>query len=215
MANLPKSSSFERSLALPFAHLNLRFNPFGELPRDVRGFLAVVDIEQFLGPLRQPRFAVQFIGDQGRGKTTHLLAIQHNLPRAAYVYIDEFEKHPPIPSGNPLLIDEAQRLSWLERRVAFRKGVGLAIATHDDLSGPLQKFGYQVTTVSVDGLIHPRQLLECFNKRIAYARRASGPLPSVTLQTATKLHRMFGTDIRAMEGHLYDLFQELEDIRDV
>ena len=215
MAGQHKSSSFERKLALPFAHLNLRFNPFGELPRDVRGFLAVVDVERFLGPLQLPHFALQFIGDQGRGKTTHLLAIQQQLPRAAYVYLDEFEKHPPIPSGNPLLIDEAQRLTWLERRVAFRKGVGLAIGTHDDLSGPLQKFGYQVTTVPVDRLINPRQLLECFNRRIAYARRASGPLPLVTLRTATEIHRRFGTDIRAMEGHLYDVYQNLEEVRDV
>ena len=99
--------------------------------------------------------------------------------------------------------------------MAGRAGVGLAIATHNDLSGALQKFGYRVTNVRVDRLVHPRQLLECFNKRIAFARRGSGPLPSVTLPTATEMQRRFGTDVRAMEGHLYDLFQNLEEIRDV
>ena len=63
------------TLNLPFAHLNLRFNPFGEATPEERAKLAVVDIERFAQRLCAPGFAVQFIGEHGRGKSTHLLAL--------------------------------------------------------------------------------------------------------------------------------------------
>lgn len=212
-----KSSSYDRSTTLPFGHLNLRFNPFGELPQDIRAHLAVVDVDKIVEQLRNPHFAVQFIGDQGRGKTTHLLAIRSRIPDARYVYIDEY-KHPPIPDVKPggvFMIDEAQRLNWLERRIAFRKHAALVIGTHDDLTKPLTKSGYEVTTVQVAELCTPEHLFECFNRRIRYARRYPGPIPYFSFQTATRLFMRYGNDIRTMEGHLYDAFQNLTEVGDV
>jgi hypothetical protein len=82
--------------ALPFAHLNLRRNPFGEFQPAQRAVLAVAEVERFVRRLAQPGYAVQFIGDQGRGKTTHLLAIMRHFPRAAYVHVGQGQR-PPIP----------------------------------------------------------------------------------------------------------------------
>jgi len=70
----------DRPIALPFAHLNLRRNPFGELDLSQRAALAVVDVDRFVRRLAQPGYAVQFTGDRGRGKTTHLLAILRHFP---------------------------------------------------------------------------------------------------------------------------------------
>ena len=63
----------------PFAKLNLLRNPFGELVREERIPAAVVDVAAIEPLLNRPRVALQFYGDCGRGKTTHLLALLDHL----------------------------------------------------------------------------------------------------------------------------------------
>jgi len=55
---------------LPWARFNLHRNPFGELTPDERAELAVVNVDYLVEMLGDPRQAVQFIGECGRGKTT-------------------------------------------------------------------------------------------------------------------------------------------------
>jgi len=100
---------------LPFAHLNLRRNPFGEFSAEDWTRLADVDLEEFDGLLAEAGSVVQFVGEKGYGKTTHLLAIGARFPGSGYVHIPEGERA-EVPGGNPLLIDEAQRLTWRQRR---------------------------------------------------------------------------------------------------
>jgi fumarate reductase flavoprotein subunit len=71
------------TMGLPFAHLNLRFNPFGELDLHLRADVAVVDLADWPKRLAAGRFAIQFLADCGRGKTTHLLALRRHFPDAA------------------------------------------------------------------------------------------------------------------------------------
>jgi len=59
----------------PYLRWNLLRNPFGELTRQERAELAVVDVAIYLAELQAGRTALHFLGDQGRGKSTHLLAI--------------------------------------------------------------------------------------------------------------------------------------------
>ena len=70
-------------LTLPFIHLNLRFNPFGEIPLKYQPELAVIDAAPLIDHLARPRAVLQLIGEKGRGKTTHLLAIKEFYPKAA------------------------------------------------------------------------------------------------------------------------------------
>ena len=58
---------------MPLSKLNLWRNPFGELSRDERVHLAVIDPSEYeLCHIEQWQ-AVQFIGDCGNGKTTRML----------------------------------------------------------------------------------------------------------------------------------------------
>ena len=200
--------------ALPFEHLNLRCNPFGELQLAERAALAVVRIDRFVGRLKRPGYAVQFTGEKGRGKTTHLLAIMRNFPQAAYVHIGENQR-PPIPHGQPLLIDEIQRLPRWCRRGIFRRPVSLAIGTHQDVSPELVQAGFEVDTVEAAAMLDAPRLREMFGRRIEWARRGPGPLPQVRLRTAQEMIDRFGDDLRAIESHLYDLFQNLPGIQNV
>jgi hypothetical protein len=69
----------QTTYSLPYAHLNLRRNPFGEFSEDERTALALVDIEPIIERLNNPGYVVQFVGEKGYGKTTHLLAIRSRL----------------------------------------------------------------------------------------------------------------------------------------
>jgi len=144
---------------LPFAHLNLCRNPFGELPLDQRAALAVVDVDRFVGRLKRPGYAVQFLGDKGRGKTTHLLAIRQHFPEAPYLHIGEGER-PRIPRGHPLMIDEIQRLPRWRRRWVFRRPVSLVIGTHEDVSAELLRAGFEVDSIEAAAPLDAERLHE-------------------------------------------------------
>jgi hypothetical protein len=203
---------------LPFEHLNLRANPFGELEPRERAAIAVVETEPFVDRLTRSGRAIQFMGDRGRGKTTHLLAIMAHFPGAAYVHIPE-GRRPRIPHGKPLFIDEVQRLSPRHRRRIYgranRRGVPLVMGSHLDVREELARAGFDVETVIVAERLDAARLCAMLNRRIEWVRRDDGPVPEITIRTAEAMMALYGDNVRAIEGHLYELFQELEEIREV
>lgn len=192
----------------PFAHLNLRRNPFGELDADERAALAVVDV----APLADGE-VVQFIGDSGRGKTTHLLALMRLHADALYDRLGEGETRPHVAvrRGGIWLLDEAQRASPRFLRRGVERARACAFGTHQDLSAAL---GRSVKTVHVGGL-SPEKLDAIVRRRIEAVRRGPGPLPRVPQATLQALIHRHGDDLRAIERTLYFAFQNLEELRDV
>lgn len=191
----------------PYLRWNLLRNPFGELTRRERAELAVVDVAMHLAELQRGRTALQFLGDQGRGKTTHLLAIGGSLPAAEYVYLPEDGPRPRIPSMRPLLLDEAQRVSRWQRYRVFTVEGPLVVGSHQDHTLELERAGYRVVTHQVADSASPERLRVMLNRRIEAARAGVGPLPLVGEAFAAELHVRFGADIRGVEQFLYHLFQ--------
>lgn len=191
----------------PWARLNLRRNPFGELTSSERLETAIVDVQPLLGFLEQGRTAIQFVGECGRGKTTRLLALRAKLPQSSYVYLGEDQPCPAIPAGSPVMIDEAQRLAKAVQVSVFASGLPLVLATHADLSRPLRRFGYVIQTEQIGIGNDPELVQRLLNRRIEVSRLTDGPIPSVSLEDATKLVQRFGTNIRSIEHHLYDRVQ--------
>ena len=186
----------KRELTLPFIHLNLRFNPFGELPLKYRAKLSVIDSDPFIAHLGKPRgFTV--LGDKGHGKTTHLLTLRNLLPGSGYVHFPE-DIRPKIPSGSPLLLDEAQRISWWARRRLFKGTQPLVLGTHRDFSDELTKCGRKVWTIQAGIKTDRIQLDKIVRKRIEFARREAGEVPVVPMNTIGKLLYKYGADIRAI-----------------
>jgi len=157
--------------------------------------------------LVKPRHAVQWIGKCGRGKTSQLLGWSARIPTSEYVYLPEDGPCPAIPSGEPLIIDEAQRLPRRIRRDIFSSGLPLVLATHRNLSMALRRYGYEVCTVQLGRSTSAPHVQTLMNTRLEYCRKSFGPLPQLSLEDACWLIRRFGSDIRAMENHLYDQVQ--------
>ena len=194
-------------MQLPFAHLNLRRNPFGELPLEARPELAVLEVEPLLAHLAPERAVLQLLGDKGRGKTTHLLALRAARP-APYVHLPEDEPLPAVPVDLPLLyLDESQRLPWRLRRKLFRGPGRLVLGTHEDHTRALRRAGRPVTTVEAGAGLDLARLEQIVGKRIEAARRDAGPLPWVSEEGLRWLLARFGDDLRGMEHHLYRCFQ--------
>ncbi len=205
----------EVTYTLPFAHLNLRRNPFGEFSVEESTRLADVEVEEFDEFLREPGSALQFVGEKGYGKTTHLLAIRSRFPDAAYVHIPEGERA-EIPDGNPQLIDEAQRLTRQQKRRAFHSNVPLVLGTHRDFNRELARAGRRVRTIAVGDRMNSTLLSRILNSRIEWVRRDEGPVPGVRHRTAARLLERFGPDVRRIQYELYLVFQDMKDgIRDV
>ena len=192
---------------MPLSKLNLWRNPFGELSRDERVHLAVIDPSEYeLCHIEQWQ-AVQFIGDCGNGKRTRMLCFHKHCSESSYVYLPEDEPCPSIAEGTPVLIDEAQRLPRRVMRALFSTGLPLILATHKDLRKPLEKSGYTVKTIAIGNGNSPQHIQKVLNRRIESSRLSLDPVPAISLRDATQLHERFGGDIRSIEHHLYDQYQ--------
>ncbi|APZ95617.1 hypothetical protein [Fuerstiella marisgermanici] len=200
------------TLRLPYEHLNLRRNPFGELSLEEWATLAIVDVEAAVHRLRQPRHTVQFIGEKGYGKTTHLLAIRSRFPDAGYVHIPEGQRA-AVPAGAPIIIDEAQRLTWWQRLTTFRAHVPLVLGTHRDFTGELLRSGRTVETIRVEHATNAERLQQLLNARIEKSRRDAGAIPSISSGTVHRLLKKYGPDIRSAIHEMYVTFQSLNNIR--
>jgi hypothetical protein len=200
---------------LPFSHLNLRRNPFGELTAHERTALAIVEVRTALRHLTLSRSAVQIVGEKGFGKTTHLLALATHFANSAYVHIPEGERATIPAIGEPLLIDEAQRLTLLQRWQIFRSERRLILGTHTDFESALCSAGRSALTIAANQFTNESRVHTLLNARVQSARRADGPLPSITMHTASGLFAEFGSDIRSIEQSMYHTFQQLRNIQDV
>lgn len=207
MTDYSGSSSARVGHWLPWASCNLRRNPFGELTREERAEVAVVDVDRIAGRVTKPHSAVQLIGDCGRGKTTRMLALMNRFPDASYVYLPEDRPCPAIAEGHPLLIDEAQRLPKTACRSIFATGLPLVLATHRDLGRMLRSFRYDVYTERIGEGNTAELLQRLLNRRIEASRLQDGPLPVVSMDTANQLVKRFGSDIRGIEDYLYERVQ--------
>lgn len=200
---------------LPFAHLNLRYNPFGETELADRPALAIVDLGETLNFLAAPRAAVQFIGEKGFGKTTHLLACRARVAQGIYIRMPEEGRLPPIPDAPWQFVDEVQRLGRWRRRRLFAGGGRLVLGTHVDYAGELKRAGRPVLTIELGRALHAETVRQIAERRIECARRSTGPVPTVTMATVRALLDQHGPDIRSIEQSLYDRFQQLREIGDV
>lgn len=205
--------------ALSFAHLNLRRNPFGELSAEERTELAITDVEDVRSFLEQPGHprppAVQVIGEKGRGKTTHLLALFRRFPEACYTWLPEGETVTIRTDGEPIFVDEAQRLTRRQQKTLWGISKRLILGTHRDFEHSLRQAGRIVMTIAAEQQTSPERVHEIVNSRIRLFRRCSGAVPEVSLNVAEQLCERYGSDLRAMLGCLYEHFQSMKDFEDV
>ena len=202
-------------MKLAFEHLNLWRNPFGELPPEEWRQLAVVDVERFLERLARPGQVVEFLGLSGRGKTTHLRALWGHFPQAPFLSVaEEAEDLLFRPDSELLFIDEAQFLTRSQQRALFQSHRSYVVGTHRRLKRTYRRAGLAFETMEVGG-IDPDALDEMIRRRIEASRRRPGPVPTVAPPVLEALIEDHGDNLRALEHHLYEVFQRLPEIKPI
>jgi len=198
---------------LPFSHINLRHNPFGELDQQQRVKVAVVDIEKYKHILNKKGHAIQFLADHGRGKTTHLLSLHQYYPTAEYTQLYPGDK-PDMSLQVLRFVDSVENLSKQQRIAMYKNSPSLACTTHTDLTKELTGAGYKVENIKVS-MRNIETIRLMFNRRIEFSRRYEGNIPLIDTHLVSELIKRFGDDIRAMEHYLYEVFQKMEEIENV
>jgi hypothetical protein len=201
-------------LHLAYAHLNLRWNPFGAVSVEDISQLAVLQVEQFVDRLQRPGFALQFLGKPGRGKTTHLLALREYFPQAPYLHFLEKAEIPEIPPAPLLFLDDTQWLPASLCKRIFARQTSFVIGTLSDHSKELDKAGLEYISVQLkNNTVDNVEMI--IQRRIEWARRSPGPVPGVSESEIARLIQEYDGDTRAILSKLYEEFQALEEITDV
>ncbi len=196
-------------MKLAFVDLNLRRNPFGELSPSERAEIAVVDTGPLVEWVSQPNRVLEYVAECGRGKSSHLWAIAAACG-AEYLRIPEERDEPwELPAGEILVIDEAQFLSWWQRRKVFRRGRSYVVGTHEALTKVYRRARLEVKQEVIQGL-SVEKLGAIVERRIEASRRGEGPVPVVEVSGLEWLIERRGDDVRGIEGDLYEVFQRLE-----
>lgn len=205
----------DEALHLPFSPLNLRRNPFGEVPLAERPQVAVVDVEEWIRQV-QTGTAVEFVGASGRGKSTHLRVMAERMPEAAYVHVHEDRPPPEMPDRPVLCVDEAQFLPPRRRRALYRSDANLALGTHTSLADEVAATGRAVDTVSLNERGADADLVrQIVAKRLEWARRGGGDVPTLSDDAVAWLLDHYRDNLRAIEHHLYAVFQRLDRVRTI
>lgn len=196
-------------ITLAFEHLNLRWNPFGEPAPEDAARLAVVEVDQYVERLRRPGFALQYLGEAGRGKSTHLHALHEHFPEAPFVKFPEGVSPPSVPRAPLLFLDETQRMPPTMRRRVFTSKSSYVIGTHEDHTMEFTRAGLEYVSICLRGLT-PERLAQIIERRIGWARRGPGLLPTVSQEEIEGLIATHEDDLSAILGQLYEEFQTRE-----
>lgn len=207
----------------PFAPLGLRFNPFCVLDGDeLLGTLLDEEIwERARGWLAGGAAVIEFVGDRGWGKSTHMRVLQEIARRAgtptAWTYVELGQRTlPRLPSPPAIwFIDEADRLSPRARRGVLRRAARgaqrLVIATHASAARECAACGAACLSVPLVP-VEAAGIERFMHVRCAAARRADAPsvsVPRLEPAAAAALLQGSGGSLREVEATLYEVFRRL------
>ena len=136
-------------MQLHFEHLNLRYNPFGTLDYQKWSESVIIQTSDYL-PHIKIKHTVLFLGQEGVGKTSYLLALMRYFEDAAYIRLPMFfESSVYIPNAPVLFIDECQRLLPWQFPYVFRKDRKVVLGSHRNHRFELSLFGWKTKVVHV------------------------------------------------------------------
>lgn len=205
----------------PAHHLGYTRNPFGTLTDAEWAAVTVLP-----AAVRQALPAgcrhLQLLGPAGVGKSSALRRIAAELQQAGrrvvYEYLPPGQRRflSALDGVEVFLLDEAQRLSWPQRRRLVRWGETrgrLIFSSHQDLRG---RFGRQrpfLTTIDLAPLVTRQHWQAVISSRLAAFARPEAPRLTLAPEAVAHLHARFGADLRAAETLLYEVWQAADEVR--
>lgn len=194
--------------------LGYKANPFGALTAEEGTAVAFIPptVQHILDAGERH---LQLLGPKGCGKTTTLLKVTEHFTcqgrQVAYEYLPEGQTHfvTNLADVEVFVLDEAQRLSWRERR-RWLKGltaVTLIFSSHEDLASSFAHH-HALQSVKVDAAISLTHYQMWINRRLAHFSLPDASPVTLTDEAIAYLYQTFQADMRAAEYFLYEVFQK-------
>lgn len=200
--------------------LGYKKNPFGALTQ--AELTAVAFLPKAIHVLLQTDFGhLQLLGGNGCGKTSTMFKIMaqfaHSGHSIAYEYIPEgtnkFETN--ITGLDCFFLDEAQRLSWRQRRRWLKQGsnVQYIFSSHQDLTSAFTKHALPLQSINIETFITVDYYAQWLNNRLAHFALPEVERVTIDDTAVSYLFNTFGPNIREAEYFLYDIWQNLTEPR--
>jgi hypothetical protein len=200
----------------PFARLGLSTNPFRRLTDDEWADIAVIPQPIEVAFDRGDNLLI--LGARGRGKSTtlrHLIRrIEWQGKQAAYERLPDGTGcyQTDIDTLDAFALDEAQRLSlrnWIPLLQRVRNGMRLMMGSHRHDKWLFQLAGIPISVFYLHKLSNHEHLASVLQRRIEYFSTGETQIHFAPSAIAY-LWRHYRDNLRAIEAHLYDVFQKLE-----
>lgn len=202
-----------------FAPLGLQRNPFGSVLDGELASLSLSDVplsplvERLSRPPSNGRFAIEFVGPCGHGKSTHLDLLHAHFRDQPLTMLRPEERIPPIPNARIVFLDESQLLSRWQRWRLFRRQSHFVLGTHESHIEELQArnidvFHHQVGRLAPDAFW--ARVLAFVERRLSWASKRGSPAPpQVPAHILKDIIARHGQHLRAIQDELYDHYQGL------
>ena len=201
----------------PFHALGLQGNPFRVLSDEEWTAIAVVP-PRILESLKRDAAHWQLLGEAGRGKSVTLLGLTAHLKqngrRAAYEYLPAGARRfkTNLRALDIFLLDEAQRLGRRKRRRLLESATSsklrLILSSHEDLTPLFARRALPLRSIYLDGP-DAAGLQNILNRRLACFALPGAARITFSAEAVAYLTDAFGSNLRAMEQFLYEVFQKL------
>ncbi len=189
-----------------------QFNPFSGVFEDDLDAIIVpnFDINKMILKIKDPKpKAIEFLGKQGRGKTTHLTYLHQKLSEYPIYYLHKSSNVSSLlnDTSEIVFVDSIHHLSLRDRIQLFKTKRTVIYTTHwtRKLEGYLgQK---KIYTVKFKG-INTKVLSSIINQRLMLA--ANGELTDqdrFTDEQTNRLIKKFGDDYRGIINYLFKEYQ--------
>ena len=167
------------------------------------------DVNQLISRINESdSLAVEFLGRKGRGKTTHLIYLQKQMPDCPIFFLDKNSSFAEIinSKANIVFIDSIHHLSVVERLRLFRDKEIVIYTTHWSRKMECLLAGKTNLSIKFRG-INEEVLLEILNKRLELATIDYNKQEVITLKEVNLLIKKYGDNYRGIINHLYQNYQ--------
>lgn len=202
----------------PLRAVGLSKNPFGTLSADewLRVTVPPPSLEQALSAGFEHLLVM---GEKGRGKSTTLHYLvnwfnAHGQP-AAYERLARWQWRykTDVRDLRVFALDEMQRIAMWEATRLFRqmRGKRLLIGSHVTHAPAFALRGLPLTVIRLEQQASAARLTQILARRLAAFALDETTAPAVTFseEAVAYLWARFGSDLRSMNGFLYDFFQQV------
>ncbi len=199
-------------MALDNVQKIFQYNPFSGILEDDIGDVIVPKFKStiLISKLKSTNnLALEFIGKQGRGKTTHLKYLQQQLPQFPIYLLNSRSKFSDISTDTSptIFVDSIHHLNIADRIRLFRQTNNIVYTTHwnrqlECLIAKKNKHTIRFKGIDVNTL---RTILN--NRLESASHQKLDHSITFTNKEADLLIQQFGDNYRGIINHLYESYQ--------